>query len=110
MNIDPEAAAEAYRRRVLDQLDQRTTDAERLKVREQLSGACTTEIAAFEARTPPAILMPMRRPVSRWNSRAASIMQSAAGRLAPAPILPVEVLMKSAPAAIASIDACRMRS
>jgi arsenite-transporting ATPase len=48
MNIDPDAAAEAYRRRVLDQLDERTSDSERLKVREQLSGACTTEIAAFD--------------------------------------------------------------
>lgn len=48
MNIDPDDAAEAYRRRVLGQLDARTTDAERSKVREQLSGACTTEIAAFD--------------------------------------------------------------
>lgn len=48
LNIDPEAAAEAYRRRVLDQLDGGSGDADRAAVREQLSGACTTEIAAFD--------------------------------------------------------------
>lgn len=48
MNIDPEAAAGAYRRRVLDQLGAGAGDAERAAVREQLSGACTTEIAAFD--------------------------------------------------------------
>ncbi len=45
--IDPDAAAEAYRQRVLGQLDG-ATDEERAKVREELSGACTTEIAAFD--------------------------------------------------------------
>lgn len=48
MNIDPEAAAEAYRDRVLAQMPAHSTDAERGTVREQLSGACTTEIAAFD--------------------------------------------------------------
>ena len=48
MNIDPEAAAEAYRARVLAQLGPDTTETERDAVREQLSGACTTEIAAFD--------------------------------------------------------------
>ncbi|MCC7273632.1 MAG: arsenical pump-driving ATPase [Alphaproteobacteria bacterium] len=48
MNIDPDAAADAYRRRVLDQLDPGSTEAARATVREQLSGACTTEIAAFD--------------------------------------------------------------
>ena len=48
MNIDPEAAAEAYRQRVLEQLGAVATEAERAAVREQLSGACTTEIAAFD--------------------------------------------------------------
>lgn len=48
MNIDPEAAAEAYRRRVLAQMEPHAGDAERATVREQLSGACTTEIAAFD--------------------------------------------------------------
>lgn len=48
MNIDPEAAAREYRTRVLDQLGPDASDAERSTVREQLSGACTTEIAAFD--------------------------------------------------------------
>ncbi|WP_158669075.1 arsenical pump-driving ATPase [Bradyrhizobium guangdongense] len=48
MNIDPEAAAESYRARVLEQLGPDVTAGERLTVREQLSGACTTEIAAFD--------------------------------------------------------------
>ncbi|NML17319.1 arsenical pump-driving ATPase [Azohydromonas caseinilytica] len=48
MNIDPEAAAEAYRLRVIGQMAPGSTEAERATVREQLSGACTTEIAAFD--------------------------------------------------------------
>ncbi|RXH16575.1 arsenical pump-driving ATPase [Bradyrhizobium guangzhouense] len=48
MNIDPEAAAESYRTRVLEQLGPAVTAEERSTVREQLSGACTTEIAAFD--------------------------------------------------------------
>lgn len=48
LNIDPDAAAQAYRQRVLDQLEADTTAEERHTVREQLSGACTTEIAAFD--------------------------------------------------------------
>lgn len=48
MNIDPGAAAEAYRGRVLQQMDAQASEAERATVREQLSGACTTEIAAFD--------------------------------------------------------------
>ena len=48
LNIDPEAAAETYRERVLAQLDPGTSAGERSTVREQLSGACTTEIAAFD--------------------------------------------------------------
>lgn len=48
MNIDPEAAAEEYRGRVLSQMDTEAGPAERASVREQLSGACTTEIAAFD--------------------------------------------------------------
>jgi arsenite/tail-anchored protein-transporting ATPase len=48
LNIDPDAAAEAYRLRVLAQLESGASDAERTTVREQLSGACTTEIAAFD--------------------------------------------------------------
>jgi arsenite-transporting ATPase len=48
LNIDPDAAAEAYRLRVLAQLGPASTEDERATVREQLSGACTTEIAAFD--------------------------------------------------------------
>lgn len=48
LNIDPEAAAAAYRERVLAQLEPESGDDERDTVREQLSGACTTEIAAFD--------------------------------------------------------------
>ena len=48
LNIDPDGAAEAYRQRVLAQLPAGASAAERGTVREQLSGACTTEIAAFD--------------------------------------------------------------
>lgn len=48
MNIDPERAAEEYRARVLAQLPEEAGEGERQTVREQLSGACTTEIAAFD--------------------------------------------------------------
>jgi arsenite/tail-anchored protein-transporting ATPase len=48
LNIDPDAAAEAYRQRVLAQLESDASDEERNTVREQLSGACTTEIATFD--------------------------------------------------------------
>ena len=48
LNIDPDTAAESYRQRVLAQLAPAATDDERATVREQLSGACTTEIASFD--------------------------------------------------------------
>lgn len=48
MNIDPDKAAEDYRARVLDQMGPDATDEDRATVREQLSGACTIEIAAFD--------------------------------------------------------------
>jgi len=48
MNIDPELAAESYRKRVLSQMPPEAAEVDREKVREQLSGACTTEIAAFD--------------------------------------------------------------
>ncbi len=48
LNIDPDTAAEAYRQRVLAQMQADASDSERATVREQLSGACTTEIAAFD--------------------------------------------------------------
>jgi arsenite-transporting ATPase len=47
-NIDPEVAAESYRARVLAQMDPGASDRDRATVREQLSGACTTEIASFD--------------------------------------------------------------
>jgi arsenite-transporting ATPase len=49
LNIDPDAAAEHYRQRVIAQMGEQATQAERSTVREQLSGACTTEIATFDA-------------------------------------------------------------
>ncbi len=48
LNIDPDNAAESYRQRVLAQMDAGASAEERSTVREQLSGACTTEIAAFD--------------------------------------------------------------
>ncbi len=47
LNIDPDSAAEAYRQRVLEQMGATASEAELSTVREQLSGACTTEIASF---------------------------------------------------------------
>lgn len=49
MNIDPDKAAEEYRARVIDQMEAGASEADRATVREQLSGACTIEIAAFDA-------------------------------------------------------------
>lgn len=48
LNIDPDAAAESYRQRVLAQMGASASAQERAAVREQLSGACTTEIASFD--------------------------------------------------------------
>ena len=48
MNIDPDKAAEDYRLRVLGQMGPEASEEERATVREQLSGACTIEIAAFD--------------------------------------------------------------
>lgn len=48
MNVDPEAAAEAYRDRVIAPYRGSKSDVEIAAIREQLSGACTTEIAAFD--------------------------------------------------------------
>jgi arsenite-transporting ATPase len=47
MNIDPTSAADAYRARVLARMEG-ASEAARATVREQLSGACTTEVAAFD--------------------------------------------------------------
>jgi arsenite/tail-anchored protein-transporting ATPase len=48
LNIDPENAAESYRQRVLAQMGAAATTQALSTVREQLSGACTTEIASFD--------------------------------------------------------------
>jgi arsenite-transporting ATPase len=48
LNIDPTAATEAYIARVIAQMGDGATEEERGNVREELSGACTTEIAAFD--------------------------------------------------------------
>jgi arsenite-transporting ATPase len=48
LNIDPDNAAESYRQRVLAQMRTSATAEELSTVREQLSGACTTEIASFD--------------------------------------------------------------
>jgi arsenite/tail-anchored protein-transporting ATPase len=48
LNIDPDNAAEAYRQRVIAQMGVSASDEELSTVREQLSGACTTEIASFD--------------------------------------------------------------
>lgn len=48
LNIDPDNAAESYRQRVLAQMGASAGAKELSTVREQLSGACTTEIASFD--------------------------------------------------------------
>ena len=48
LNIDPDAAAEAYRARVIGQMGPAVSETEISTVKEQLSGACTTEIASFD--------------------------------------------------------------
>lgn len=48
LNIDPEAAAINYRARVVEQMGSEASDQDIALVREQLSGACTTEIATFD--------------------------------------------------------------
>lgn len=47
-NIDPDVAADHYRTRVLSQMGSQATPDEKATVLEQLSGACTTEIASFD--------------------------------------------------------------
>jgi arsenite-transporting ATPase len=48
LNIDPDTAAKSYRQRVLAQMGESASETELSTVREQLSGACTTEIASFD--------------------------------------------------------------
>ena len=47
-NIDPEAAARAYRERLVEPYRGKLPDAIVKSMEEQLSGACTTEIASFD--------------------------------------------------------------
>jgi arsenite-transporting ATPase len=51
VNINPDAAAAAYRERVVAPLRATTSEAAIAQMTEQLSGACTTEIAAFDEFT-----------------------------------------------------------
>jgi arsenite/tail-anchored protein-transporting ATPase len=51
LNIDPEAAAKAYRDRVVGPFRGVLPDASLRSMEEQLSGACTVEIAAFDEFT-----------------------------------------------------------
>jgi len=51
LNIDPSAAAARYRARLIDPLLGALPDAVLRTMEEQLSGACTTEIAAFDEFT-----------------------------------------------------------
>ena len=48
INIDPDDAARSYRQRVIEQMGPAATADEKATVQEQLSGACTTEIASFD--------------------------------------------------------------
>jgi len=48
VNIDPELSAEEYRNRVISPMEDILPAYEIEKIREELSGACTTEIAAFD--------------------------------------------------------------
>jgi len=51
LNVDPEAAAAAYRERVIGPYRDVLPDSAVARVEEQLSGACTVEIAAFDEFT-----------------------------------------------------------
>src|SRR5215217_6530676 len=76
-----------------------------------VSCTCTRYWIAFLAvRMPPAGFIPTRRPVSSYTSRIASSMTSCTGSVAAPGSFPVDVLMKSPPAAIASSDARRTLS
>ena len=48
LNIDPDTAAIDYRARVVEQMGPQASEQDVSTVREQLSGACTTEIATFD--------------------------------------------------------------
>ena len=48
ININPEVSAQEYRNRVTEPLREMLSEADIKKVEEELSGACTTEIASFD--------------------------------------------------------------
>ena len=48
VNIDPQKSAEAYRQRAISPLQDILPQKDLDRIREELSGACTTEIAAFD--------------------------------------------------------------
>jgi hypothetical protein len=62
-------------------------------------------MASLAVRIPPAGLTPTCRPCASRKSRTASSMTIVTGSVAAGLTLPVEVLMKSAPASMASQDA-----
>jgi len=51
LEIDPQAAAQEYRNRIVDPVRGKLPDSVVKGIEEQLSGACTTEIAAFDEFT-----------------------------------------------------------
>jgi len=51
LEIDPQAAAQLYRNRIVDPVRGKLPDSAVEGIEEQLSGACTTEIAAFDEFT-----------------------------------------------------------
>lgn len=51
LEIDPQAAAQAYRDRIVEPVRGKLPDSVVRGIEEQLSGACTTEIAAFDEFT-----------------------------------------------------------
>lgn len=51
LNIDPEAAAQAYRDRIIGPVRDQLPSGVVARMEEELSGACTTEIAAFDEFT-----------------------------------------------------------
>ncbi|MCQ8856483.1 arsenical pump-driving ATPase, partial [Escherichia coli] len=51
LEIDPQQAAEQYRARIVDPIKGLLPEEVVNSIREQLSGACTTEIAAFDEFT-----------------------------------------------------------
>jgi arsenite-transporting ATPase len=85
LNIDPEAAAQAYRDRVVGPVRGTLPEKVVKRMEEELSGACTVEIAAFDEFT--ALLtspQPRRSALSRsrfqpWGSSSARSRHSGMG-------------------------------